>query len=280
MQFVVFVFSFLFLIISVAADFQPTPQNEFFKTSPEDIRSNQIVFFVPGLNFNSQRFDSFERDLQAQNIQTYRLFLRYSSYRPGPWRSQNLAKVWQTEFSRAIGYFAQECRQNPQLEITLVAYSLGTIVSENVLQSMNEIPSCFKKSIHFAPAYQINPWLQPVLASTYILYSGIHIPSYNVENYQTKAFTYVGEYEGLRDNIKQLESIPPKKIDLAHTLVISKNDELVDVEYAIEFSQKIRQDFQILFVKEEREGLVGKYHLIIDEHSLNQTDYQEVMKLF
>ena len=280
MQFVIVLFSVLIGLLATADEFQPSRQNEFIKTSADDIPSNKIVFFVPGLNFNSSRFDSFERDLHANDVQTYRLFLRYSSYRPGPWESEDLGAIWQQGFVQALEYFAKLCEENSNLEVVLVAYSLGTVVSENVLQSLKSIPSCFKKSIHFAPAYQVNPWLQPILASTKILYSGILIPSFNLEEYQTKNYIYVGEYEGLRNNILQLEKREPKSLNLKHYLVISKNDELVDVDYAVDFTKKIRQDYEYVFVKEEREDIVGKYHLIIDDSSLSAQDYQKVLQLF
>lgn len=247
----------------------------------QPIQARRHYLFLPGLNFRAEAFADLQTELADLGHASYQLRWAYSNESPRAWQGEDLAKSWKQQMRGALAQIAAACDSDPEGEWVIVGYSLGALLAELILQQQPEaISSCLRQTIYLAPAFAVRPWLRWPLLSSQWWYGGWKVPSWNEPLYQAKHYSLVAEYRALKQLIDELAQVSPRPLPLQHLLVASPKDELIDVDYAQAFTQRSRTQANQLWLKQDRQARVGKYHLIVDRASLGEEEFGVVLEGF
>ena len=236
----------------------------------------QKLLMVPGLNFNPQRFYEIKDELVSRNVEVHLLHLKFTHEKDRLWEDGELAEHWLNQFASAVSRLSKESEALGG-SYRVLAYSLGGLVTETYLQTLDEKPKHLDRLIYLAPALSVKWHLRFFMNSARVLEESIRIPSWNLEDYQTRSYTYAGEYEALLDILDKLDRAKKKQLELETYLFMSAKDELLSFENVVEFLQELRPILQINSIKPRKEKTIGKFHLIVDSKSLTPEDYQNLV---
>lgn len=267
------ILSLFLLLASLQVTANELPEN--LKVFGESNKCGMSLL-VPGLNFNPEAFEEIINDLTNKNMKVYLLHLRYSHEKNASWDSDDLASEWIEQIETGISYI-NKIANSEKTPFNILGYSLGALSTETYLQNLNSLPNYLVGSTYLAPAFHPKAALSSILGSSSFLPNWLKIPSFNLEEYRTRWFTYVGEYEALLQLSSNFQSKKHKEWDLKTNLIMSPYDELLDYDETSAWMFSIRKQSRIQAVKLESEKLIGKNHLIVDSKSLNSDDYNKII---
>lgn len=239
--------------------------------------AKKSVLLVPGLNFEPSAFSTIIDEFVKSDHQVYLLHLKYTHNPDRDWEGDDLTKLWPKQVADAIKRVSVEAKKNNR-QYKIVAYSLGGLVTELVLQKSDIVSDRLSKIVYLAPAFEIDSFLEFSLNSVYFLPNWLKIFSLNLEEYRTRSYTYVGEYLALVELVEELHARELKTLSVPTSLVMSPGDELLDYDLVMGWLYSMRFELTVVPVKIDKKATVGKKHLIVDDKSLVSEDYSKLLK--
>jgi hypothetical protein len=234
------------------------------------------LLMVPGLNFNPEKFYEIKDALTENQIEVHLLHLKFTHEKDRQWEDGELSQHWLGQFEAALATVEKESQQLGG-SYRLLAYSLGALVTETYLQSLKEEPAHLNRLVYLAPALSIKWYLRFFMNSARILEESIEIPSWNLEEYQTRSYTYAGEYEALLNILEKFEVESEKKMAIETHLFMSAKDELLNFHQVVEILQRLRLQLEVNEIKSSKKNTLGKHHLIVDSKSLLEPEFQKIL---
>lgn len=235
-----------------------------------------LYLLVPGLNFAPEGYRQLRDDLVARGFSVYVLHLKYTHEADRKWEGdEDLASHW---LSQTLSAF-EEMDQTAELKglsWSLLSYSLGGLVSEIILGEELQFDR-LKAITYLSPAFDVRWYIYISLQAAHALPDSLEFPSWNLESYQTRDFTYVGEYVAFLDLMSLFSGRSELFLNIPTVFYMSEHDELLDFEDTKLYLEETRANLKIHMVKDTKTNKIGKYHLVVDEASLGKEDYTKLL---
>ncbi len=238
--------------------------------------SRAVILLAHGLNNKPSIMSPLGEILNQAHYDVVRVSLKGHQ---GP--IENMKKVqvsdWQNE-----GYL-QYCQakllsEQKKIPLYLVAFSLGGLVYEELLNELNTVQ--FSKAVLFAPAITTRPFVRLIKFLSLIKSPETIISSWAPKNYRAQSGSSLGAYQALFELEDRLEKSNWEKSNFPTLVFIDPQDEVV-------FAEKLQKNikrfglnyWKIQELSTKDSQLKPRYHhLIIDQDSLGEKKWQEVTK--
>ncbi len=221
--------------------------------------------------------DPLARFFQAEGFDVYRIAL--SGHRGNLQEMRNVTTVkWRSE---SLHYYNEAKKRALQkgLSLSLVGYSLGALIYEELMNSNSQI--VFDRAILFAPALSLR-LSSHLLSTVRILNSQTMITSFgpidcraNVEG------SSVGAYNALFDNLSSLSGLHFKASNIPTLFFIDPKDELISYSGILKIKNQYSfNNWNIVNVSNLQTTRTNTlHHYIIDESGVGEVQWNEMKNL-
>ena len=247
---------------------------------------NGVALVIHGLNGRPDKMEPIITQMTGTGIDCLNLSLRghganYSILKNTESNQARMAAfksvtypLWKSEALQA--YRSVERKSNLHgSPLFFVGFSMGGLLGVDLLSSNSEV--AFDKMVLFAPALKMHA--RNKLLKILSPFPKIVIPSVAHKSYLTNDGTPMAAYNALFDMYQHLENNLDRKINIPTVVFIDQQDELVSFSglQSLVRDQNLDQ-WEIHSVKKDKTATrIKMHHLIIDEASVGEKTWQEIV---
>jgi alpha-beta hydrolase superfamily lysophospholipase len=247
------------------------------KWIPSAIKPKATLLLVHGLNLQPSRMDPIANFLSNYGVDVLRVSL--SGHKgdkeeaKAVTRDKWLKDVW------AHYCIAKKRSQESKTPLHLLGFSLGGLISTDLMNHMNSGEVHFDKQVLIAPA--ITPyWYAKIPANLKFLPDSMFIPSRNDREYRVFKGTSVASYRALVNSVEKTMFSKMANSNIPTLVLIDPEDELVSFTAMKELTKKHSLTNWTFETLSNHNSKLNKpyHHLIIDRLSLGEEEW-EIQKL-
>lgn len=247
-----------------------------------------VALVIHGLNFRPDKMESIIAQMTEAGIDCLNLSLRGHGKSDAPLnnsegdeaRMETFKSVtyplWETEAYQAY-QLAEKKSSLYGSPLFFIGFSMGGLLGVDLFASNPKVK--FDRMVLFAPAVKMR-------ARNFILkilspFPGLVIPSAAHTSYLANRGTPVAAYNALFDMYRHLEDNPDPKINVPTLVFIDEQDELISFSGLKNMirDQNLDQWKIHPVIKDKTTTAVKMHHLIIDEASVGNNMWQEIVRL-
>ena len=245
-----------------------------------------VALVIHGLNGRPDKMEPIIKQMTEAGIDCLNLSLRghgpnYSALNNAESDEARMAAfksvtypLWKTEAYQA--YQRVERKSNLHgCPLFFVGFSMGGLLGVDLLSSHSEVT--FDKMVLFAPALKMHA--RNMLLKILSPFPRIVIPSVAHKSYLTNDGTPMAAYNALFDMYQHLENNLDRKINIPTVVFIDPQDELISFSglQSLVRNQNLDQ-WEIHSVEKDKTATrIKMHHLIIDEASVGEKTWQEIV---